>query len=44
MIAVLGVKDNRDTEAEVAPIMTEVRFSRSENSCIVLCDKNQTRS
>lgn len=44
MIAVLGVKDDRDTKAEVAPKMTEVRLNRSENSCIVWCVKNQTRS
>lgn len=33
-----------DTKGEVAPVMTEVSFSRSENSCIVWCGKNQTRS
>lgn len=43
LIAAPRVKDPRDTEAEVAPTMTEVRFSRSENSCIIWCGKNQTR-
>lgn len=36
-------KDPRDTKDEVAPTMTELRFSRSENSCIIWCGKNQTR-
>lgn len=43
MIAVQLVKGERATRAEVAPNVTEVRFSRSENSTIVWCEKNQIR-